>query len=67
MLELIREAERVTGERVPHELSARRPGDPATLVASNGKARQLLGWTPRRSALETILRDAWNWERNRKF
>ena len=40
VLELIREAERVTGERVPRELSARRPGDPATLVASNGKARQ---------------------------
>lgn len=67
VLELIREAERVTGEKVPHELAERRPGDPATLVASNKKARELLGWTPKRSALETILRDAWNWEQNRKF
>lgn len=67
VLELIREAERVTGGKIPYEIAERRPGDPATLIAANGKAREVLGWTPKRSDLATILRDAWNWEQNRKF
>ncbi len=67
VLELIREAERVTGGKIPFEISERRPGDPATLIAANGKAREILGWEPKRSDLSTILRDAWNWEQNRKY
>ena len=67
VLELIREAERVTGGKIPYELAARRPGDPATLIAANEKAREVLGWTPKRSSLSQILKDAWNWEQNRKF
>lgn len=67
VLELIREAERVTGGKIPYELAERRPGDPATLIAANKKAREILGWEPKRSDLGTILRDAWNWEQNRKF
>lgn len=67
VLELIRAAERVTGEKIPYERAARRAGDPAVLIAANEKARLLLGWTPRRSDLAAILRDAWNWEQNRKY
>lgn len=67
VLELIREAERVTGGKIPYELAERRPGDPATLIAANKQAREILGWEPKRSDLGTILRDAWNWEQNRKF
>ena len=67
VLELIREEERVTGGKIPFEISGRRPGDPATLIAANGKARDVLGWEPKRSDLSTILRDAWNWEQNRKY
>lgn len=67
VLELIAEAERVTGKPVPHEIVERREGDPAELIASNGKARSLLGWTPKKSNVGTILRDAWNWEQNRKY
>ena len=67
VLELIKEAERVTGGKIPYEIAERRSGDPATLIAANEKAREVLGWTPKRSDLPTILRDAWNWERNRKF
>ena len=67
VLELIREAERVTGGKIPFEIAERRPGDPATLIAANGKAREVLGWAPKRSDLATILRDAWNWEQNRRF
>ena len=67
VLELIKEAERVTGGKIPYELAERRPGDPATLIAANKKAREILGWEPKRSDLGTILKDAWNWEQNRKY
>ena len=67
VLELIREAERVTGGKIPYEITARRAGDPAVLIAANGKAREVLRWEPKRSDLTTILRDAWNWEQNRKY
>ncbi|MBQ7515101.1 MAG: UDP-glucose 4-epimerase GalE [Schwartzia sp.] len=67
VLELIAEAGRVTGHPVPYEVAARRPGDPASLIASNEKARKVLGWEPVRSELPVILRDAWNWEQHRRF
>ena len=59
--------ESVTGHPVPYEVAARRPGDPASLIASNEKARKVLGWEPVRSELPVILRDAWNWEQHRRF
>ena len=43
--------------------SARRPGDPARLVASSEKIRDELGWNPRYPDLETIIRTAWEWHR----
>ncbi len=58
--ELVERARVVTGHAIPAEVAPRRPGDPGTLIASNERARTLLGWTPRRSDLDTILRDAWN-------
>ena len=67
VLEILHEAERVTGEPVPHDIADRRPGDPAVLIASNKKARDVLGWEPKRSEVQTILRDAWNWEQNKKY
>lgn len=67
VLEIIRAVEAVTGMTVPHSLGARRPGDPAVLVAGNEKARRLLGWNPEKSRLETILADAWQWEQKRTY
>lgn len=67
VLEIIRAVEAVTGMTVPHSLGARRPGDPAVLVAGNEKARRFLGWNPERSRLETILADAWQWEQKRTY
>lgn len=40
----------------------RRPGDPASLVASAERARNLLKWEPRFNDLNTIVADAWRWE-----
>jgi UDP-glucose 4-epimerase len=49
---------KVTGREVPVRVVARRPGDSATLVAANDRARSLLGWTPTRT-LTDIVTDAW--------
>jgi UDP-glucose 4-epimerase len=45
---------------VPVRLADRRPGDPAEAVASNAKARELLGWSPQKSLLDDIVSDAWS-------
>jgi UDP-glucose 4-epimerase len=52
-------ARRVTGRTIRVELGARRPGDPAVLIASSERARQALGWKPERENLGTIIEDAW--------
>jgi UDP-glucose-4-epimerase GalE len=47
----------VTGKEVPHFVAARREGDPSTLVADVGMAREVLNWRPARD-LGTIVEDA---------
>ena len=59
--EVVAAAERVTGRAVPRQVGPRRPGDPPVLVASNDRARELLGWTPRRGSLEEMIGSAWEW------
>jgi UDP-glucose 4-epimerase len=61
--EVIATARKVTGHAVPVVYEARRPGDPARLVANAQLAREVLGWKPQRADLATILADAWSWER----
>jgi UDP-glucose 4-epimerase len=58
-------AARVVGRAIPVRLGPRRPGDPATLVASSARIRRELGWAPRLGDLETIIRTAWEWEGRR--
>lgn len=62
VLQVIEAARRITGHPIPAILSARRPGDPAALIADGAKARQLLGWNPSYSELDTLIADAWKWE-----
>jgi len=61
VLEVLREVERVTGRRVPHQVAPRREGDPAALFASNARVREALGWSPRFADLGTIIETAWRW------
>jgi len=63
VLEVIRAAEKVTGRAVPYEVGPRRQGDVAVLLASKKRAGSVLGWTPRFSSLDTIIRSAWDWHR----
>jgi UDP-glucose-4-epimerase GalE len=59
--EVIATAERVTGKPIRVEIAPRRPGDPAVLIGSSERARELLGWKPARSELVVQIQDAWNW------
>jgi UDP-glucose 4-epimerase len=61
--EIVAAAARITGHALSPTVLARRPGDPARLVASSELARCLLGWQPRRSDLESLLEEAWRWHR----
>ncbi len=61
--QIIEVAREVTGHAIPAEEVARRPGDPPELVAEAEKAKTLLGWTPARSDLKTIIASAWKWHR----
>ena len=57
--QVVEAARRVTGHAIPAEPAARRPGDPAKLVASAQRARDLLGWQPRHTDLDALVGDAW--------
>ena len=63
--EVVDVVRRVTGRPVEAVEAPRRPGDPATLVASAARARERLGWSPKYPDLETIVETAWRWHRTR--
>ena len=63
VLEIIKAAKQVTGVDFPVEFAPRRAGDPAVLVASNQKAKEILGWIPQCSDAQSILQSAWQWHR----
>jgi UDP-glucose-4-epimerase GalE len=63
--EVIEAVERITGRKVPRREVDRRAGDPPALVADAGRAEAVLGWRPRMSDLDSIVRTAWNWHRER--
>ena len=56
----------VTGHPIPTVVAARRPGDPAVLVAASDAARDQLGWKPERADLATMVRDAWQFTQARQ-
>ena len=63
--EVIAAVEKVSGLKVPAREAGRRAGDPPELVADARLAADLLGWTARLPAIETIVEHAWRWTRKR--
>ncbi len=61
--EVIRAAEEVVGHKIPIVFGERRAGDPAVLVASSEKVKNVLGWEPHYESIHTILETAWRWHR----
>lgn len=58
-LEIVEAARKVTGHTIPVVFESRRPGDPAVLIASNAKAKEVLGWVPEKDDLPSIIGSAW--------
>lgn len=65
--EVIDEARKVTNHEIPAKIEGRRAGDPARLVASSEKAKNILGWKPEYESLYKIIETAWKWHKTHKF
>ena len=61
VLEVISAFESATGRKVPHVIGPRRNGDIVAVWADTTKVNEVLGWKARRN-LETMMKDAWNWQ-----
>ncbi|WP_054739928.1 UDP-glucose 4-epimerase GalE [Cellulosilyticum ruminicola] len=61
VLEMIEAAREVTGHPIPLKLGERRSGDPALLIASSQKAKDVLGWEPQFTDIKGIIASAWKW------
>ena len=61
VLEVIQAFEKVSGQKLPYKIVARREGDITSAYANTDKANTVLGWKAQ-STLEQALASAWKWE-----
>lgn len=67
VLEVIKAMERHVNTSLNVQQGPRRPGDPPSVIASNKKAVEMLGWSPKYDDLDLILKSALAWERQNPF
>ena len=60
VLDVISNAREITGAAINYEITDRRPGDPAELVAISKLALDKIGWECEYSDIKTILESMWN-------
>ncbi len=65
--EIIDKASIIIDKKIPTETVERRPGDIAVSIASAKKAKEILGWNPQYSDLDSIIRTDWNWRKKHPF
>ena len=63
VLDVIKEANIITNNKIKYEFSDRRNGDPEQLVANVDKIKKHINWTPNHNNLNTIIRSAIDWEK----
>lgn len=61
VLEVVNTFEKATGVSIPRSIHPRRPGDVCTAYADPSSAREVIGWTARRT-LEEMCADSWRWK-----
>jgi len=61
VLEVIQAFEKVSGQKLPYKMVARREGDITSAYANTDKANHVLGWKAQ-STLEEAMESAWKWE-----
>jgi UDP-glucose 4-epimerase len=57
--EILDAARRITGQPIPAAIVGRRPGDPARLVSTAARAKQLLGWEAKYSDVDSLVATSW--------
>jgi UDP-glucose-4-epimerase GalE len=60
VMQIIKATERVSGKKVPYEITQRRLGDPAACYADASLINKELGWSPTKS-LDDIIATAYAW------
>lgn len=65
--EVIDTVKEVTGRDFEVEVSERRAGDPAVLIASSDRIQKELNWQPEYPELEKIISTAWEWHKSGGF
>ncbi|MBO0471862.1 UDP-glucose 4-epimerase GalE [Enterococcus sp. DIV0242_7C1] len=63
-LEIIHKIEEQTEKTIPIKYGERREGDPHSLIASSEKIKDVLGWAPLHTDLDSIIESAWSWHLN---
>ncbi len=58
--ELIDASRRITKKEISAQDAPRRPGDPASLYATSKYAKEVLGWEPKFSDVDTLVSTTWN-------
>jgi len=61
VLDMVHAFEQASGQPVPYQIAARRPGDVAACYADPALASDLLGWRAERD-LQAMCEDAWHWQ-----
>jgi UDP-glucose 4-epimerase len=61
VMQVIETAREITGHPIPAEITPRRSGDPAVLIASSDRIRRELGWKPKYPGIREIIESAWWW------
>jgi UDP-glucose 4-epimerase len=67
VLQICQAVEQELSRKVNIEYGPRRAGDPAILCANPQLLIKELGWKPRRSDLQTIVRSAWQWKEQHPY
>ncbi len=65
VLEVLRAFEKSLCKKITYEISARRIGDPAYLVADSRKVKKVLGWRPQFDSIDVICESAISWEKKK--
>jgi len=61
--EIIDITKKITKIDFPVKVGKRREGDPPILIANAEKLKKLTNWKPEYNKIETIIEDAWEWEK----
>jgi len=59
VLEVIKATERISGKKINYQITGRRAGDPAVVLANPAYAKEFLDWQAKYSDLDTLLSTTW--------